>query len=150
MQQDEDNNMDKHSDNKDLIELEAGQEEQSSANKDTWDRTRELVLLQVKLGIDAIRDFVLMPVALFCYILDFGEREKDQPSYWERLMAWGRRSDHHINLFKHRRSYKKGYMTIDDAVSIVEETIRKEVKNGEYSEQVVNKVKEKFKNRNNH
>ncbi|ACV25912.1 hypothetical protein [Kangiella koreensis] len=143
--------MDKHSDNKDLIELDAEHEEDdSSVNKDTWDRTRELILLQVKLGIDAIRDFVLIPVALFCYILDFGERDKSKPSYWDRLMAWGRRSDHHINLFKHRRSYKKGYMTIDDAMNIVEETIRKEVKNGDYSEQVVNKVKDKFKNRGKH
>lgn len=143
--------MDKQSDNKDLIELDAEYEgQQSSANKDTWGRTRELILLQVKLGIDAIRDFVLMPVALFCYILDFGEGDKERPTYWDRLMAWGRRSDHHINLFKHRRSYKKGYMTIDDAMNIVEETIRKEVKNGDYSEQVVNKVKDKFKNRFNH
>lgn len=143
--------MDKHSDNKNLIELDVEHEEdESSTNKDTWDRTRELILLQVKLGIDAIRDFVLIPVALFCYILDFGERDENKPSYWNRLMAWGRRSDHHINLFKHRRSYKKGYMTIDDAMGIVEETIRKEVKNGEYSEQVVNKVKDKFKNRGKH
>lgn len=143
--------MENQKDKQELIELDDEQQaEQSSEQKDTWDRTRELILLQVKLGIDAIRDFILMPVALFCYILDFGERDKSKPSYWERLMLWGRRSDHHINLFKHRRSYKKGYMTIDDAVNIVEETIRKEVKNGEYSEQVVNKVKDRFKNRDNH
>lgn len=138
-------------DNKQLVNAEAGNEaEESSANMDVWQRTRELILLQVKLGIDAIRDFVLMPVALFCYILDFGERDKEKPTYWDRLMTWGRRSDHHINLFKHRRSYKKGYMTIDEAMNIVEDTIRKEVKNGEYSEQVVNKVKDKFRNRTNH
>lgn len=138
-------------DNKELVKTDSNNEaEASSANMDVWERTRDLILLQVKLGIDAIRDFVLMPVALFCYILDFGERDKDNPTYWDRLMAWGRRSDHHINLFKHRRSYKKGYMTIDDAMNIIEETIRKEVKNGEYSEQVVNKVKDKFKNRFHH
>lgn len=143
--------MENQKDKQELIELDDEQQtEQSSEQKDTWDRTRELILLQVKLSIDAIRDFILIPVALFCYILDFGERDKSKPSYWDRLMAWGRRSDHHINLFKHRRSYKKGYMTIDDAVNIVEETIRKEVKNGEYSEQVVNKVKDRFKNRSNH
>ncbi len=143
--------MENQKDKQELIELDDEKEtEQSSEQTDTWDRTRELILLQVKLGIDAIRDFMLIPVALFCYILDFGERDKSKPSYWDRLMAWGRRSDHHINLFKHRRSYKKGYMTVDDAVNIVEETIRKEVKNGEYSEQVVNKVKDRFKNRGNH
>lgn len=137
--------------NKQLVSTDASKEaEESSANMDTWERTRELILLQLKLGVDAIRDFVLMPVALFCYILDFGDRDKDNPTYWDRLLAWGRRSDHHINLFKHRRSYKKGYMTIDEAMNLVEETIRKEVKNGEYSEQVVNKVKDKFKNRSKH
>ncbi|NVK21284.1 MAG: hypothetical protein HWD86_02085 [Kangiellaceae bacterium] len=124
---------------------------EDNRNDDVWPRTRELIILQLKLGLDAIRDFVLMPVAVICYILDFGDREEGKPTYWERLLRWGRRSDHHINLFKHARSYKKGFMTVDDALGVVEETLKKEVTTGEFSDKAINAVKEALskKQRNN-
>lgn len=118
------------------------EQEKTEPQSDVWPRTRELIILQLKLGLDAIRDFILMPVAIVCYILDFGDKEEGKPSHWERLMAWGRRSDHHINLFKHARSYKKGFMTIDDALGVVEDTLKKEVTTGEYSDKAINAVKD--------
>ncbi|RDX35433.1 hypothetical protein DZA37_00020, partial [Kangiella sp. HD9-110m-PIT-SAG06] len=93
----------------------------------TWRKTRNLLLLQVKLWIDALRDFALMPVGLICYLLDLASDSKDE-RYWNRLMKWGRQSDHHINLFQHESFDKKKAVTVDDLADIVEDVLKKDVK----------------------
>lgn len=113
----------------------------------TWNKTRELLLFQLKLFADAARDILLSPVAIVCFIMDLGEKDPKKESNFEKLMAFGRRTDHHINLFKHRRSYKKGLMTVDDAAKLVEDTLKNEIQTGEYSDKAINAVKDAFKNR---
>lgn len=118
--------------------------------QDVWEKTRELLLFQLKLFADAARDILLSPVAIVCYILDLSHDGPKKESHFEKLMAFGRRTDHHINLFKHSRSYKKGMMTVDDAAKVVEDTLVKELKTGELTEKGFNAVKDalgsRFKN----
>ncbi len=115
--------------------------------QDTWEKTRELLLFQLKLFADAARDLLLSPVAVVCYILDLTHQGPKNESHFEKLMAFGRRTDHHINLFKHRRSYKKGMMTVDDAAKVVEDTLVKELKTGELTEKSFHAVKDALVNR---
>ncbi|WP_195758346.1 hypothetical protein [Kangiella sp. HZ709] len=117
--------------------------------KDIWIKTRELLLFQLKLFADAARDLLLSPVAIVCYILDLSHDGPKKDSHFEKLMAFGRRTDHHINLFKHSRSYKKGMMTVDDAAQVVEDTLVNELKTGQLTEKGINAVKEALKNRFN-
>ncbi len=117
--------------------------------KDIWVKTRELLLFQLKLFADAARDLLLSPVAIVCYILDLSHDGPKKDSHFEKLMAFGRRTDHHINLFKHSRSYKKGMMTVDDAAKVVEDTLVNELKTGQLTEKGINAVKEALKNRFN-
>ncbi len=107
-----------------------------------WEKTRELLLFQLKLFADAARDLLLSPVAIVCYILDLSHDGPKKESHFEKLMAFGRRTDHHINLFKHSRSYKKGMMTVDDAAKVVEDTLVNELKTGELTEKSLNAVKD--------
>ena len=110
--------------------------------QDIWEKTRELLLFQLKLFADAARDLLLSPVAIVCYILDLSHDGPKKESHFEKLMAFGRRTDHHINLFKHSRSYKKGMMTVDDAAKVVEDTLVNELKTGELTEKGFNAVKD--------
>ncbi len=114
---------------------------------ETVDKVRELLLFQLKLFADAGRDLLLSPVAVVCFILDLGHKGKKEDTYFEKLMAFGRRTDHHINLFKHRRSYKKGMMTVDDAAKMVEETLVHEIKTGELTEKGYQAVKDAISKR---
>lgn len=118
-----------------------------------WLRTRKLLLLQVKLWIDAIRDFALMPVALICYLLDLVS-DDNKTSYWQRLMKWGRQSDHHINLFQHDTFEKKKTVTVDDIADIVEDVLTSKGKgskdkNRANTQQLVEAVKQRVKTRFN-
>ncbi|AOE50640.1 hypothetical protein [Kangiella sediminilitoris] len=119
---------------------------QNKVTSGSWGKTRDLLLLQVKLWCDAVRDFALMPVALICYILDLKSNSEDRV-YWERLMKWGRRSDEHINLFHHDSFEQKKTVTVDDVADIVEDVLKSGVKGSTNTQQVVETVKQQIRAR---
>lgn len=112
----------------------------------TWRKTRNLLLLQIKLWIDALRDFALMPVGFVCYLLDLIS-DSDDDRYWNKLMKWGRQSDHHINLFQHDTFDQKKSITVDDVADIVEDVLKKDVKNSSNKQQLVETIKQRVKTR---
>lgn len=116
--------------------------EKEEKKQDIWEKTRELLLFQVKLFADAARDLLLSPVAFVCYLLDLSHDGPRKDSHFEKLMAFGRRTDHHINLFKHNRSSKKGMMTVDDAAKFVEDALVNELKSRDLTEKGFNAVKD--------
>lgn len=118
----------------------------SNDSSGLWRKTRNLLLLQVKLWVDAIRDFALMPVGLVCYLLDLASDNKDE-RYWNKLMRWGRKSDHHINLFQHDSFDQKRSVTIDDVADIVEDVLKTDVKQSENTQQLVETIKHRVKTR---
>ncbi len=66
-------------------------------------KLRSLLMFQIKLGLDALRDLFLSPVSLLFFLLDyvlgyFVGKEK-APGLFRRLMLFGRRTDRWINLF---------------------------------------------------
>jgi hypothetical protein len=78
--------------------------ESSTARTDTptpdrWELVRDIAVLQVKLIVDGLRDFLLVPVSIFAGIyslLSGGERPGTE--FYE-LLHFGRRSERMINLF---------------------------------------------------
>lgn len=120
----------------------------SNESSGLWRKTRKLLLLQVKLWVDAIRDFALMPVGLVCYLLDLASDSKDE-RYWNKLMKWGRKSDHHINLFQHDSFEEKPSVTIDDVADIVEDVLKTDVKQSQNTQQLVETIKHRVKTRFN-
>ncbi|MFK7732582.1 MAG: hypothetical protein AB8B48_13265 [Pseudomonadales bacterium] len=74
-----------------------------------------LLLFQLKLFADAGRDFLLSPISTVALLLDLVLGLDGEDSYYERLMAFGVRSDHFINLFG---QYPQG-QTIDSVVKDV-------------------------------
>lgn len=66
---------------------------------DRWTLTRDIAVLQVKLIVDGLRDFILVPVSLIAGIISLfsGGRSRDNGFY--RLLRIGRRSEKWINLF---------------------------------------------------
>jgi hypothetical protein len=65
---------------------------------------RRVVIFQLKLGADALRDLMFSPVSIIMYLLDVVLRPPKDQSYLERLMRLGRKSDRWINLFEEHNS----------------------------------------------
>jgi len=64
-----------------------------------WKKIRAMLVFQLKLGLDAVRDLILSPVGTVCFILDLLLNHDGKPGYFHRLMVFGRKTDSWIGLF---------------------------------------------------
>jgi len=69
---------------------------------------RCLVIFQLKLAADAIRDLVMSPVSIILFILDLILAPAEKDSHYQQLLQFGRKTDRWINLFEeHHEPSKK-------------------------------------------
>jgi len=98
---------------------------QADANISERRALRHLVIFQVKLVMDAIRDFALSPLSILAFIVDAIRKPTLEDSLYLRLMKVGRHSDRVINLFD---EYADGqHYTVDETLAEVEEVVTREV-----------------------
>ena len=86
---------------------------------------RHLLVFQLKLVFDAVRDLLFSPVSLIAFIIDSIMRPAVKDSFSYRLMHVGRRSDRIINLFDEYTG--SGDYTIDETVAEVEVVLQREL-----------------------
>lgn len=63
---------------------------------------RRVILFQVKLMADGMRDVVMSPLSIAAGLFGLISRNGNAEVYLDRLMRFGRETDHWINLFDHR------------------------------------------------
>lgn len=83
---------------------------------------RHVVIFQLKLAADALRDFLLSPLSILAFLLDVIFKLPAKKSLYLHLMLLGRRSDRMINLFDDHAD--SGEFTIDRAVDELEGAVR--------------------------
>lgn len=80
---------------------------------------RHLVIFQLKLGADALRDLVMSPLSILVFLIDAVRKPTLEDSLYVQLMLLGRRSDRFINLFDEYKD--KGHHTMDEAIETLEQ-----------------------------
>jgi hypothetical protein len=108
-----------------------------------YSRLRRLVLFQIKLAADALRDLLLSPIAIICTLIDIIFNTQDKNSTFERLMRFGRRSDLFINLFEQRHTIKKS-TNIEQVASNIESIIKNEMENQTLSNKAKQRIKQQL------
>ena len=63
---------------------------------------RDVIVFQGKLVVDGARDALLIPASLIAAVLDLLLGRTDEPGAFDRVLAFGRRSERFINLFGRR------------------------------------------------
>ena len=63
-----------------------------------WELIRDVLVFQLKLGIDALRDVALVPISLVAAVVDLATGG-DRPENFYEVVRLGRRSERWINLF---------------------------------------------------
>ncbi|MEX0955551.1 MAG: hypothetical protein WDZ83_10100 [Rhizobiaceae bacterium] len=92
---------------------------------------RRVVLLQVKLLADGLRDFVMMPLSLAAAVLGILSQRRDPELYLDRLMYFGRQTDRWINLFDHDDpDSPERRAPLDRVAEEIEATILRDYENG--------------------
>ncbi|QFU77349.1 hypothetical protein EY643_17705 [Halioglobus maricola] len=79
---------------------------------------RHLVVFQLKLGADALRDLLMSPLSILVFLIDAVRKPALEDSLYVQLMLLGRRSDRFINLFDEYED--KGHHTMDEAIESLE------------------------------
>ena len=66
---------------------------------DRWTLIRDILVLQLKLVVDGLRDFILVPISLVVGIISLVKVGNDGGGEFYELLRAGRRSERWINLF---------------------------------------------------
>ncbi len=82
---------------------------------------QHLLVFQVKLVSDALRDLLLSPISLIVFALDVVRKPTLENSIYLKLMLLGRRSDRLINLFDEHKD--AGHFTVDQALEELESLV---------------------------
>ena len=114
-----------------------------------WTMLRDLGVLQVKLLVDGLRDIILVPASIVAGIISLATSKDGVPGLqFYHLLAWGKESEHWINLFgavdnspkdiSQPRSF--GNQDIDDIVGRLETFVVDEVKRGGVTSQAKDRL----------
>ena len=103
----------------------------------------DLVVFQLKLTIDAVRDIILFPVTLVAGIIDFIVRRENYAGVFYSVLKLGRKSERWINLFDDAdRSTPYGDIIDNLEVNAIDnqlEFIKRKIKS-EYDKGTLNKA----------
>jgi len=80
------------------VEAETNSQE-SGPMPDRWTLIRDILVLQVKLVVDGLRDFVLVPISMLIGIISLLKAGNASGREFYDLLRVGRRSERWINLF---------------------------------------------------
>ena len=94
---------------------------ESKAEVTTGQALRHLLVFQVKLLADALRDLLLSPISVIVFIIDAIRKPTLEDSVYLRLMLLGRKSDQVINLFDEHKD--AGHFTVDQAIEELEDMV---------------------------
>jgi len=114
----------------------------SHSDKNSTHPFRRLVIFQLKLAVDALRDIILSPVSIVCSLIDLAEKRKGKDSYFEKLMLFGRNTEKKINLFEQHQLEET---TIDSILNQVEGVVMKEYKDKNLSKKTVSAIEKILK-----
>ena len=85
-----------------------------------WFLFKKLVIFQIKLTLDALRDLFLSPVSFVFALIDIFQNKSYQESYFHKLMVLGGKTDGWLNLFsQHNVSHQD--FPIDQTSEVEEE-----------------------------
>ena len=71
-----------------------------SDHESRWRLVRDVVVFQIKLGMEAILDLTLIPVSLAAAAIDFLLGNWRRPRWFHAVLRFGERCEHRIDLWR--------------------------------------------------
>ncbi|HSZ11457.1 MAG TPA: hypothetical protein VK759_04735 [Rhizomicrobium sp.] len=107
-----------------------------------WRIVRDVALLQVKLLLGNLHNFMLMPLAVFAGAVDILFKNYREEALLYKVLAWGRHLDERIGLYNALENEEgkthnpHEHYSVDAVVARVEAAIAHEFKTGEVTTNV--------------
>lgn len=91
-----------------------------------WPQLRRLLIFQLKLYIDAFRDFFLSLLSMAAFVLDVVLQSHGEGSWFESVLKFGRRTEKTINLFEQYGEDEQSGPSVDSVINDVENRFRRD------------------------
>ena len=103
-------------------------------NDDHWKFLRDVLVFQLKMLLDNVRDFALMPVSLVAALIDLIFKGERQGSLFYQVLKWRAHSEEVINVYSaieaHERPGVNPNYTIDAVIARLEGVLVRECEKG--------------------
>jgi hypothetical protein len=103
---------------------------------DRWKFLRDVIVFQVKLFLDNVRDFALMPVSLVAALIDLVIRGEREGALFYKVLRWGSHSEEVIDVYRAIEHHEKGNFrispdyTVDGVIARLEGALTREYEKG--------------------
>jgi hypothetical protein len=101
-----------------------------------WTFVRDVVVFQLKMFLDNVRDFFLMPVSLIAALIDLVVRGEREGALFYRVLRWGAHSEDVIDVYSAIEHHPRGDFkispayTVDGVIARLENVVVREVEKG--------------------
>jgi len=105
-----------------------------SGSNERWKFFRDVLVFQLKMLLDNVRDFALMPVSLVAALIDLIFKGKRQGSLFYQVLRWGAHSEEVINVYGAIEAHEKPRVnpnyTVDAVIARLETVLVRECEKG--------------------
>src|SRR6478735_2719912 len=106
----------------------------AKGNDDHWKFLRDVLVFQLKMLLDNVRDFALMPVSLVAALVDLIFKGERQGALFYQVLKWGAHSERVIDVYsaieKHEKPGVNPNYTVDAVIARLEGVLVREVEKG--------------------
>ena len=109
----------------------------SSRNREErWTFFRDVLVFQLKMLLDNVRDIVLMPVALGAAVIDLLYRGEREGALFYKVLRWGLHSEEVIDVYSAIERHDPGRFkvseayTVDGVIARLESVVVREIEKG--------------------
>ena len=103
---------------------------------DRWKFLRDVIVFQLKMFLDNVRDFALMPVSLGAALIDLVYRGEREGALFYKVLKWGSHSEEVIDVYSAIEHHEKGDFkispdyTVDGVITRLEGVLVRECEKG--------------------
>jgi hypothetical protein len=105
-------------------------------SNDRWKFLRDVLVFQLKLFLDNVRDFALMPVSLIAALIDLVSRGEREGALFYKVLKWGSHSEAVIDVYSAIEHHEPGDFkisqdyTVDGVIARLEGVLVRECEKG--------------------
>jgi hypothetical protein len=106
------------------------------ASNERWKFMRDVLVFQLKMFLDNVRDLILMPVSLVAALIDLVLRGDREGARFYRVLRWGWHSEKVIDVYSAIEDHEPGTFaiskayTVDGVIARLESVVTREVEKG--------------------
>src|SRR4029450_7961620 len=106
----------------------------AKGNDDHWKFLRDVLVFQLKMLLDNVRDFALMPKSLVAALIDLIFKGERQGALFYQVLKWGAHSERVIDVYSAIEEHEKPGVnpdhTVDAVIARLEGVLVREVEKG--------------------